>query len=91
MASAIYCSEGDDIGGSIEDVGSLIGSWIGSGRVNVFSTAKPHLGVLLLVVHRSNSMPESGEIPLLNGPSSSMAACEHLHSTSKQVQLYFPI
>lgn len=88
------CSEN---GGSIEDgceddsvAVAVVGSWIGSGRVNLFSTAKSHLGVSLLGVHLSNSMPESGEIPLLNGPSSSMAACVHLHSTSKQVQLYLP-
>lgn len=85
-----WCSEGGD---SIEDGcedDSVVGSWIGSGRVNLFSTAKSHLGVSLLGVHLSNSMPESGEIPLLNGPSSSIAAWVHLHSTSKQVQLYLP-
>lgn len=84
------CSEEGSVAPStaVHPVGSC---WIGSGRVNLVSTAKPHLGVLLLGVHRSNSIPESGEIPLLNGPSSSMAAWLHLHSTSKQVQLYLPM
>lgn len=82
------CSEEGSVAPSVAPVGSC---WIGSGRVNLVSTAKPHLGVLLLGVHRSNSIPESGETPLLNGPSSSMAAWLHLHSTSKQVQLYFPM
>lgn len=84
------CSEEGSVAPST--VAPPVGScWIGSGRVNLVSTAKPHLGVLLLGVHRSNSIPESGEIPLLNGPSSSMAAWLHLHSTSKQVQLYLPM
>lgn len=75
-ATAVYCSEDGDCGDSTKDgcEDVSVGSWIGSGRVNLFSTAKSHLGVLLLGVHRSNSMPESGEMPLLNGPNSSIAA-----------------